>query len=122
VVPNRGLILDRNGEVLAANYSAYTLEITPSKVANVSARSTTSRPSSTSRRATGAASEASGGEQELRELADSHALDRRRSARFAVNRFRFPGFEIKARLFRSYPQAKSPRMRSATSGASTTRT
>ncbi|HUP29338.1 MAG TPA: penicillin-binding protein 2, partial [Usitatibacter sp.] len=25
-------------------------------------------------------------------------------ARFAVNRFRFPGFEIKARLFRSYPQ------------------
>jgi penicillin-binding protein 2 len=29
VVPNRGLILDRNGAVLAANYSAYTLEITP---------------------------------------------------------------------------------------------
>jgi hypothetical protein len=32
VVPNRGLILDRNGVVLASNYSAYTLEITPSKV------------------------------------------------------------------------------------------
>src|SRR6185436_12285450 len=32
VVPNRGLILDRNGQVLAANYSAYTLEVTPSKV------------------------------------------------------------------------------------------
>ena len=30
VVPNRGLILDRNGVVLATNYSAYTLEITPS--------------------------------------------------------------------------------------------
>ena len=30
VVPNRGLILDRNGIVLASNYSAYTLEITPS--------------------------------------------------------------------------------------------
>ena len=28
VVPNRGLILDRNGIVLATNYSAYTLEIT----------------------------------------------------------------------------------------------
>jgi penicillin-binding protein 2 len=27
-------------------------------------------------------------------------------ARFAVNRFRFPGFEIKARLFRSYPQGE----------------
>ena len=35
VVPNRGLILDRNGIVLATNYSAYTLEITPSKVQNL---------------------------------------------------------------------------------------
>jgi penicillin-binding protein 2 len=33
IVPNRGLILDRNGIVLATNYSAYTLEITPSRVA-----------------------------------------------------------------------------------------
>lgn len=32
VVPNRGLIWDRNNEVLAANYSAYTLEVTPSRV------------------------------------------------------------------------------------------
>ena len=32
VVPNRGLILDRNGIVLARNYSAYTLEITTSKL------------------------------------------------------------------------------------------
>jgi penicillin-binding protein 2 len=31
IVPNRGLIVDRNGVVLASNYSAYTLEITPSK-------------------------------------------------------------------------------------------
>ena len=31
IVPNRGLIVDRNGVVLANNYSAYTLEITPSK-------------------------------------------------------------------------------------------
>jgi len=35
VVPNRGLILDRNGIVLASNYSAYTLEVTPSKVLNL---------------------------------------------------------------------------------------
>ncbi|MCK7492569.1 MAG: hypothetical protein MZW92_14050 [Comamonadaceae bacterium] len=33
VVPNRGLIVDRNGVVLATNYSAYTLEITPSRMA-----------------------------------------------------------------------------------------
>ena len=32
VVPNRGLILDRAGLVMANNFSAYTLEINPSKV------------------------------------------------------------------------------------------
>src|SRR5947208_3077064 len=32
VVPNRGLIVDRNGVVLARNFAAYTLEITPSKI------------------------------------------------------------------------------------------
>src|SRR6266702_2389037 len=31
-VPNRGVITDRNGIVLAQSYSAYTLEVTPSKV------------------------------------------------------------------------------------------
>ena len=35
IVPNRGLILDRNGIVLASNYSAYTLEVTRSKVVNL---------------------------------------------------------------------------------------
>ncbi|MFH1603291.1 MAG: penicillin-binding protein 2, partial [Pseudomonadota bacterium] len=35
IVPNRGLILDRSGAVLARNYSAYTLEISPGKVANL---------------------------------------------------------------------------------------
>jgi penicillin-binding protein 2 len=33
IVPNRGLILDRNGVVLATNYSAYTLEIMPCRSA-----------------------------------------------------------------------------------------
>ena len=32
---NRGVILDRNDTVLARNYSAFTLEITPSKVENL---------------------------------------------------------------------------------------
>src|SRR5688500_12765398 len=37
IVPNRGLIFDRNGEVLAHNYSAYTLEIVPSKAGDLEA-------------------------------------------------------------------------------------
>ena len=35
IVPNRGLIVDRNGIVLATNYSAYTLEIAPSQVGDL---------------------------------------------------------------------------------------
>ncbi|MBY0445961.1 MAG: penicillin-binding protein 2, partial [Burkholderiales bacterium] len=35
IPPSRGIIRDRNGVVLAPNLSAYTLEITPSKQANL---------------------------------------------------------------------------------------
>ena len=104
IVPNRGLILDRNGIVLATNYSAYTLEITPSKLVNVDETITA-----------------------LEQLVDIQPRDKRRFkrlrdeaknfeslpirtrltdeevARFTAQRFRFPGVDIKARLFRSYP-------------------
>jgi penicillin-binding protein 2 len=104
IVPNRGLILDRNGVVLATNYSAYTLEIMPSKVANIDATI-----------------------EALAQFIDIQPRDKRRFkklredtksfeslpirtrltdeevARFAAQRFRFPGVDIKARLFRSYP-------------------
>ena len=104
IVPNRGLILDRNGVVLARNYSAYTLEITPSKVADLEETI-----------------------NELAKLIDVQAKDRKRFqklmaesknfdslpirtrltdeevARFAANRWRFVGVDIKARLFRQYP-------------------
>ena len=104
IVPNRGLILDRNGIVLASNYSAYTLEITPSK--------------------SGPLDEVL---DDLSKVLDITPRDRRRFkklleesrsfeslpirtrltdgevARFAAQRYRFPGVEIKARLFRNYP-------------------
>ncbi len=103
-VPPRGTILDRNGVVLASNYSAYTLEITPAKVQNLEETI-----------------------NELAELIDIQAKDRRRFkrlreesksfdslpirtrltdeevARFSAQRYRFPGVDIKARLFRQYP-------------------
>ncbi|MFY8103508.1 MAG: penicillin-binding protein 2 [Ramlibacter sp.] len=105
IVPNRGLILDRNGVVLATNYSAYTLEITLSRL-NAPVDQVI---------------------DELSQVVEIHARDRRRFkklreesknvgslpirtkltdqevARFTAQRFRFPGVEIKARLFRSYP-------------------
>ena len=108
IVPNRGQILDRNGVVLATNYSAYTLEITPSKAAPVEDTI-----------------------NELAKVVDIQPRDRRRFkrlmddsrnfeslpirsrmtdeevARFAAQRYRFPGVEIKARLFRTYPQGET---------------
>lgn len=102
--PNRGLITDRNGVVLARNYSAFTLEITPSKVEDLEATI-----------------------EGLGEIVDIQPKDRRRFrrllgenksfeslplrtrlseaevARFAVNRYRFPGVEVKERQFREYP-------------------
>ena len=105
IVPNRGLILDRNGIVLATNYAAYTLEITPSLVEG-SLESVI---------------------DDLSQIVDIQQRDRRRFkklldeskridsipirtkltdeefAKFAAQRFRFPGVDIKARLFRNYP-------------------
>lgn len=104
VVPDRGLVTDRNGVVLARSYSAYTLEITPSRVLDLDATI-----------------------DELGALIEVQPRDRKRFrklleesrnfeslpirsrltdeevARFAANRYRFPGVEIKARLFRQYP-------------------
>jgi penicillin-binding protein 2 len=104
IVPNRGLILDRNGIVLATNYSAYTLELTPAKVPDLAQTI-----------------------DELAQILEITPRDRRRFkklreegksfesiplrsrltdeevARFAAQRYRFPGVDIKARLFRNYP-------------------
>ncbi|MCE1172660.1 MAG: penicillin-binding protein 2, partial [Azovibrio sp.] len=105
IVPNRGNIVDRNGVILARNYSAFTLEITPAKTLGLE--------------------ETIDG---LAEIVEIQVKDRRRFkrlleesknfesipirtrltdeevARFAANRYRFPGVEVKARLFRQYPE------------------
>ena len=105
VVPNRGLILDRNGVVLARNFSAYTLEITPSKirgdldaVIDDLAKLVEIQPKDRKR---------------FRKLLEesknfeSTPLRTRLSdeevARFTAQRYRFPGVDIQARLFRQYP-------------------
>ena len=104
VVPNRGLILDRNGVVLASNYSAYTLEITPSKSGDleqtIEALSKVVDISARDRRRFKKLMEES---RSFESLPIRSRLSDAEVARFAAQRFRFPGVEIKARLFRSYP-------------------
>jgi len=108
IVPNRGLIVDRKGVVLATSYSAYTLEISP-------------------RLGRGGAADLDALVDELAGVVNIEPRDRRRFkrlqdelkgaewlpirtklsdeevARFMAQRFRFPGVDVKARLFRNYP-------------------
>ena len=104
IVPNRGLIMDRNGIVLANNYSAYTLEITPSKVADLAATidaiAEVVPVEARDRRRFKKLMEES---KSFESLPIRTRLSDEEVARFAAQRFRFPGVEIKARLFRSYP-------------------
>lgn len=104
IVPNRGLILDRNGVVLATNYSAYTLEITPSKVDNLeetiaALEKIVEIQPRDKRRFKKLRDEA----KNFESLPIRTRLTDEEVARFAAQRFRFPGVDIKARLFRSYP-------------------
>lgn len=105
VVPNRGLILDRNGVVLARNYSAYTLEITPSKinqdldvVIDELAQLVDIEPKHRKR-----FKKLMEDSKSFESLPIRTRLTDEEVARFTVQHFRFPGVEIQARLFRQYP-------------------
>ncbi|HFQ91357.1 MAG TPA: penicillin-binding protein 2, partial [Chromatiales bacterium] len=107
IPPTRGLIYDRNGVLLAQNLPSFSLEIIPEQVKDME---TTLR-----------------GLRELISLSDNDLerfrkllrkkrsfnsiplkfhLDSEEVARFAVNRHRFPGVDIEARLIRDYPLGK----------------
>lgn len=104
IVPNRGLILDRNGVVMSQNYSGYTLEIAPNKVADLNgliaelSKLIQITPKDIKRFKKLLT------ERQARETMPIRSrLNDTEVARIAAQRFRFPGVEIKARLFREYP-------------------
>jgi penicillin-binding protein 2 len=108
IVPNRGLIVDRHGVVLATNYSAYTLEITPSRVPGGSAAldalidelATVVEIAPRDRRRFKRLLDES---KSIDSLPIRTKLDDGEVARFMAQRFRFDGVDIRARLFRQYP-------------------
>ncbi len=105
VVPNRGLIVDRNGVVLANNYSAYTLEITPAKLQGdleqtIDQLADIVRIEPRDRRRFKRLAEEA---KNFESLPIRTKLSDEEVARFTAQRFRFPGVDIKARLFRHYP-------------------
>ncbi|SCK10990.1 penicillin-binding protein 2 [Vogesella sp. LIG4] len=104
VQPNRGLILDRNGVILAQNHSAYTLELTPVKIPDLEGTvkalgqliDITPRDERRFRKLLAESKEFEPVPLKLK-LTDEEA------ARLAVNAWRFPGVEVRAWLFRDYP-------------------
>ena len=105
VVPNRGLIVDRNGVVLATNYSAYTLEITPSRLtapldATIDALAELVEITPRDRRRFKRLQEDG---KNFESLPIRTKLSDEEVARFVAQRFRFAGVDVRARLFRQYP-------------------
>lgn len=102
--PNRGLITDRNGVVLAENNAVYTLEVNPARVGDLKATidglAELVRVDVADRRRF---------DKRLRESRKFDSLPLRsfltdeEVARFSAQKFRFPGVELSTRLFRSYP-------------------
>jgi penicillin-binding protein 2 len=104
IVPNRGVIVDRHGVVLASNYSAYTLEILQQRGldsdALIDELAAIVEIGPRDRRRYKRLQEDLKGAESLpirTKLSDEEV------ARFLAQRFRFPQVELKARLFRSYP-------------------
>jgi penicillin-binding protein 2 len=103
----RGLILDRNGEVMASNQPAYQLELVPEQVPNLD---------ETLQRLIKLDLVAADDLDDIRRAIrsrrafDSVPLRLRMSeediARFAVRRFEFPGVDIKTRQTRWYPNTE----------------
>ncbi len=105
IIPNRGLIVDRNGVVMARNYSAFTLEITPSRLQEdletvIEQIGTLIPITPKDRKRFRKLMEES---KNFESIPIRTRLSDDEVARFAANRYRFPGVEVKARLFRQYP-------------------
>ena len=106
--PTRGLIYDRNGVVLAENKPTFHLEITPEQVDDMDATL-----EGLSEIVAISESEMERFKEQLRvrrsfqRISLRTRLNEDEVARLAVNRHRFPGMDINARLSRYYPQGAS---------------
>ena len=108
VAPTRGLIYDRNGVLLAQNVPSFSLEIIPEQTDDLEA----------TLKGLGKLIPISDDDLDnFRTRLEQHhpfesiplrfRLSDEEVARFAVNRYRFPGVEIQARLSRDYPFGKT---------------
>ncbi|WP_438970867.1 penicillin-binding protein 2 [Methylophaga sp.] len=103
--PQRGLIYDRNGVMLAENIPTFSLEMVPEKVPDIE---------KTLEELTELLALNEEDVSEFRDRLKQHRrfhqvvirqrLTEQEVARFSANRYRFPGVDIEGRLIRHYPQ------------------
>ncbi|GAJ77532.1 LOW QUALITY PROTEIN: penicillin-binding protein 2 (PBP-2) [Vibrio sp. JCM 18905] len=104
IAPNRGLIYDRNGVLLAENRPVFNLELTPEKIKDIDA---TIQELQTILEITPDQIERFHQERKRTRRFKSvpllTQLNEKQVAVFSVNQYRFPGVEISATLKRYYP-------------------
>jgi penicillin-binding protein 2 len=102
--PNRGLIYDRNGVLLAQNLPVFSLEIIPERVADLEQTlSQLGEVVTISERDRERFQTLRRQRRRFESLPIRVRLNEEEAAHFAVNRYRFPGVTLQAKLLRDYP-------------------
>ncbi len=105
IAPNRGLIYDRKGVILAENRSVFSLELTPEKIRDIDVTLKQLQeilPTITDDKVE-LYKESSKYKRRFNQTTLITDLTETDRALFAVNQYRFPGVSVEARLVRHYP-------------------
>ncbi|MBB1333783.1 MULTISPECIES: penicillin-binding protein 2 [unclassified Pseudoalteromonas] len=106
IAPNRGLIYDRNGVLLAENKPVYNLEVIPEEVDDLDASlSALTKFIDISEQQKNDFLDDIKHNRRFKSQVLKARLNEQEVARFSVNQHKFPGFSIEARLARYYPFA-----------------
>lgn len=104
IPPNRGIIYDRNGIIIAENTPVFSLEMIPDKVANIPQTvQALSQIINISPEDLAAFNKQLKQHRRFDSVPLKVKLDENELARFYVNQFRFPGVMVKTQLIRYYP-------------------
>lgn len=108
IAPTRGLIFDRNGEVLAENVPSFTLELIPEKIEDIDATiESLKKVVELSDEEIEQFQKARKRKSSFKSVPLKFRLDEEEVARFSVRQHQFPGVDIHARLIRHYPQGST---------------
>ncbi|NLP32336.1 MAG: penicillin-binding protein 2 [Oligella ureolytica] len=108
IVPKRGNIYDRNGEVLARSYRDYTLEVVPGQIGDIDAMiEAVGKIIPISPLDIRRFKQRMGANTRYTSIILRSNLTDEEAASFAVRSFKFPGVNIRARWVREYPQGES---------------